>query len=77
MELYETLSDSEKASSIRSKIKTLQYQRYNIELDILIESAVAEPNVAYLAELGAQVEIIDLKQTALTEALDALPDDSQ
>ncbi len=74
MESYEVLTDSEKASSIRSKIKNIQYQKYNAELDALVENAVAEPNQAYLAELAAQIAALDLKQAALVAVLDALPD---
>lgn len=69
---FDTLSDEEKASSIRSKIKNIQFQRYNIELDVLMETAVSNPNDVYVAELQAQIADMQLKQDALEAELAAL-----
>jgi len=69
---FDTLSDEEKASSIRSKIKNIQFQRYNVELDVLMETAVSNPNDVYIAELQAQIADMQLKQDALEAELATL-----
>lgn len=69
---FDTLSDEEKASSIRSKIKNIQFQRYNVELDVLMETAVTNPNDTYIAELQAQIADMQLKQDALETELSTL-----
>lgn len=72
MEEFETLSNSEKSSSIRSKIKNIQYQKFNLELDILSESAISDPNESYLQEIQQQVNDLNLRQAALKSELDLL-----
>lgn len=72
MEDFETLTDNEKASSIRSKIKSLEYGRYNIELDILAENAVDSPNEYAISEWNIQIASIDAKKQALQLELDKL-----
>jgi len=72
MEEYETLSDSEKATSIRSKIKNIQYQKYNFELDLISENAVYEPNQLTISETQKQIDDLDARQTALQAELDLL-----
>lgn len=69
---FDTLSDEEKASSIRSKIKNIQFQRYNVELDVLMETAVTNPNDTYIAELQTQIADMQLKQAALETELSTL-----
>lgn len=59
MEDYEVLSNSEKATAIRSKIKGIQYTKYNIELDILSENAVVEPNTNQIEEWNRQLADIN------------------
>ena len=72
MEEYETLSDSEKATSIRSKIKNIQYQKYNFELDLISENAVYEPNQLTISETQKQIDDLDARQAALQAELDLL-----
>lgn len=69
MEEYETLSDSEKATAIRSKIKNLQYQRYSIELELISENAVPNPSSGQVSEFTQQIQNIDLRQAALESEL--------
>lgn len=72
MEEFETLSDGEKAISIRSKIKNIQYNKYNIELDILTENAISEPDTNKLEEWNRQLSDLNLKEAALQEQLQVL-----
>lgn len=72
MEEFETLSDGEKAVSIRSKIKNIQYNKYNIELDILTENAISEPDTNKLEEWNRQLSDLNLKEAALQEQLQVL-----
>lgn len=65
MEEFETLSDSEKATAIRSKIKGMQYTKYTIELDIIAESAVSRPNSGQIQEWQNQLSDINARQLAL------------
>lgn len=70
MEDFETLSDSEKASSIRSKIKNIQYVKYNLELDILAENAISEPNTNQLEEWSNQISDLIARENVLKIELD-------
>ena len=72
MEDYEVLSNSEKATAIRSKIKGIQYTKYNIELDILSENAVVEPNTNQIEEWNRQLADINARQAVLEEELENL-----
>jgi len=69
MEDFETLSDVEKAASIRSKIKTIQYQKYNLELDVISENAVSSPNLAMLETTQNQLNDMAARETALLAEL--------
>lgn len=70
MEEYETLSESEKATAIRSKIKGMQYNKYNIELDLLAENATSDPNTNQIAEWQRQLADINARQLALETELE-------
>lgn len=70
MEEYETLTNSEKATAIRSKIKGIQYSKYNIELDILSENSVSSPNFNQIEEWNRQLADINARQAALETELE-------
>lgn len=72
MEDYEMLTNAEKATSIRSKIKNLQYQKYNLELDLIAENAVSEPNQLTISEIQKQIDNFNARQAALQSELDTL-----
>ncbi len=72
MEDYETLTNSEKATSIRSKIKGIQYQKYNFEIDLIAENAVSEPNELTISEIQKQINNLNARQSALQAELDLL-----
>ncbi len=66
------LTNAEKATSIRSKIKNLQYQKYNLELDLIAENAVSEPNQLTISEIQKQIDNFNARQAALQSELDTL-----
>lgn len=70
MEEYEILTNSEKATAIRSKIKGIQYNKYNIELDILSENSVSSPNLNQIEEWNRQLADINARQAALETELE-------
>jgi|688.fasta_scaffold92555_4 hypothetical protein len=72
MDDFSELSDEEKASSIRSKIKNTAYQMYNLELDVLMETAISEPNLGYVADIQGQIDDLQLKKSVLETKLAAL-----
>lgn len=72
MEEFEILSNEEKAMSVRSKIKNIQYVKYNTELDIIEESAVSSPDQNKLAELNNRILDLESKELALRAELETL-----
>lgn len=72
MDDLSVLSNEEKASSVRSKIVGLAYQAYNLELDILVENAVSNPDTGRISELEQQTANLKLKQDALLAELSLL-----
>jgi hypothetical protein len=72
MEEYEILTDSEKATAIRSKIKNIQYQRYSFELDLISENATSDPNELTISEIQKQINDLNARQSALQAELDLL-----
>lgn len=70
MEEFEMLSDAEMASSVRAKIKSIQYQKYSLELDIIAESAVTKPNSVALRETQQQIDDLVARQAALQVELE-------
>jgi hypothetical protein len=72
MEEYEILTDSEKTTAIRSKIKNIQYQRYSFELDLISENAISDPNELTVSETQKQINDLNARQAALQAELDLL-----
>ena len=62
-ETYNMLTDEEKMQIIRSHIKNLQHNRYNLELSILAEQSVDVPNEALI--IGYQMQIDDLNDKTI------------
>lgn len=70
MEEFEILTDEEKAVAVRSKIKNIQYNKYNIELDLLTENSINNPNASQIIEWNRQLEDLNAKETVLQNELD-------
>jgi hypothetical protein len=59
------LTKEEKISVINQHIKNLQNNKYNIELTIIEENSVPEPNSLVMSSLDVQLENANKKITAL------------
>lgn len=72
MEEFESLTNEEMATSIRTKIKSIQYNKYNLSLDILAESSLSNPNNNLLDEYQLQLQNLIDKEEALKSELEKL-----
>ena len=59
------LTNEEKISIINSHLKNLEYNKFNIEMSILEESAKSTPDSSTLSSLNAQASEIDVQIAAL------------
>ena len=60
-----TLSNEEKISIIDQHIKNLEYNKYNLEISLIEENSVANPDATNLSTLNAQISALSLKLSAL------------
>jgi hypothetical protein len=67
-----TLTNEDKISLINQHKKNVEFAKYNIELSIIEENAVSEPNAEILSGLNAQVDDFDSKIAALDAELATL-----
>jgi hypothetical protein len=66
------LSNEEKASIINQHLKNLHYNKFNIEISIVEETAKATPEAAAITNLNTQVADFNSRITALEAELDKL-----
>jgi hypothetical protein len=66
------LSNEEKTSIVNQHLRSLEYNKYNVEVSLKEENAVADKNVELIASLTSQVSIITDKIDALLEELASL-----
>ena len=59
------LTKEEKIAIIGQHIKNLENSKYNIELSIIEEGAISSPNLAALANLNDQIQVITTKISVL------------
>jgi hypothetical protein len=59
------LTKEEKIAIIGQHIKNLENSKYNIELSIIEEGSISSPNLAALANLNDQIQVITTKISAL------------
>lgn len=66
---YNSLTDEEKAQTVRSHIKNLQHIKYNLELSILSEQAIDVPSESVI--IGYQLQLDDAldREAALNQEL--------
>lgn len=67
--MEEQVSVEEKIHMIKNFIKNLSYSRYNIELSLIAENAVENPNENNIVSFNIQIEEIDDKIEALQNEL--------
>lgn len=65
----EILTIEEKVHILRQNIKNLAYNRYNVEVSLIAESAVTMPNQANIDSFTIQLQEADEKILALEEEL--------
>lgn len=69
MEDYLNLTNEEKSSLVKSQIKNIQFTKYNIELNILAESAIEIPDESAIARYQIQLQDLVDKEQALQNEL--------
>ena len=62
-----TLTNEEKAAIVNQHIKNLEYSKFNLELSLVEENAVASSDS--IVSLESQLTELGLKKTALLEEL--------
>lgn len=68
----ELVTTDEKIHMINQFMKNLSYNRYNVELSLLTENAVAVPNQNNVDSFTIQLQEIDDKLAALEQELTTL-----
>jgi hypothetical protein len=66
------LKKEEKAQIISSHIKNLNYQKYNLEIDLLQENAKESPSQSALENFNKQITDVENQTTALQTELTAV-----
>ena len=66
------LSNEEKAGIINQHLRNLHYNKFNLEISIVEETAKATPETAALTNLNTQIADFDSRITALEAELDKL-----
>ena len=59
------LTNEEKNSIIITHLRTLAFQKYNLEVSVLEEQALEEPNQETIDALNAQVQVVQSKISRL------------
>ena len=68
-----TLTNSDRVTIINSKMKNLAYTNYNLDLDIIIETAKVTPSAASVSALNSSVAEIVAQIAVLQTELDKYP----
>jgi ABC-type phosphate transport system auxiliary subunit len=68
-----TLTNADKATIINSKMRNLNYTKYNLEIDIVIENAKVTPSTASVSALNSSIAEVTTQIAALQTELDKYP----
>jgi ABC-type phosphate transport system auxiliary subunit len=68
-----TLTNADKATIISSKMRNLNYTKYNLEIDIVIENAKVTPSTASVSALNSSIAEVTTQIAALQTELDKYP----
>jgi hypothetical protein len=60
-----TLSNEEKISIIDQHIKNIEYNKYNLEISLIEENAVANPEATTISSLNSQIAVLNSKISVL------------
>ena len=67
-----TLTNEDKLSIIDQHIKNVEFSKYNLELSLIEENAVANPDATTISSLNAQIVSANAKLAALESEKSAL-----
>jgi ABC-type phosphate transport system auxiliary subunit len=67
------LTNADKAQIINSRLKSLAYNKYNIEIDLIVENAKDEPSTASVSALNNSMLEVNSQISALSAELDKYP----
>jgi len=71
-----TLSNAEKAQIINQRIKNLNYNKYNLDIDLLVENTKASPLASSISTISASISDVNAQIAALTTELAKYPIES-
>lgn len=66
------LTAEDKTGLIHQHLKNIQYRKYNIDLSVIEENALSTPDSARLAELNAELAVLNTQEAALVTELESL-----
>lgn len=66
------LTADEKVSVIVTHLRNLSYTKYNLEMSLLEENALATPSVEVINQLNSQIESANAKAAALIAEMQSL-----
>jgi hypothetical protein len=72
-----TLTNLERVNIINSKMKTLVYTKYNLEVDIIIENAKVTPSAPSVSALNSSISEISAQIAVLQDELDKYPTEEE
>lgn len=61
-----TLTNAEKNQIINARIKSLNYTKYNLEIDLIVENVKASPVAETVLSLNESISVINTQIAALT-----------
>jgi hypothetical protein len=67
------LTNADKAQVINSRLKSLAYNKYNIEIDLIVENAKDAPSTASISALNNSMSEVNLQISALSAELVKYP----
>jgi hypothetical protein len=63
------LTNEEKEAVVNQHLRSLEYSKYNVQVSIKVENAVAAPNATTISDLNIQLADINAKLAVLAEEL--------
>lgn len=68
-----TLTNEDKAQVINARLKSLAYNKYNLDIDLIIENAKSSPSASSIATFNGLISEVNLQIAALTTELARYP----
>lgn len=67
-----TLTNEDKISIINQHKRNIEYSKYNLEISVLAENAVSDPDENAIAGFNAKIADLDSKLAALDAEIESL-----